>query len=258
MNPLTISFIQDAIVWQNPKANRDHFSKVIESNAVKSDLILLPEMFTTGFSQQSADLAESMDGDTVKWMQDIANKFACHIAGSVVIREGDNIYNRLLWVTETGDIHSYDKRHLFSFAGEDKVYAPGKKRTIVELNGWRLCPQVCYDLRFPVWSRNQNDYDVLIYVANWPQVRVSHWQQLLVGRAIENLAYVIGVNRLGEDGHGYPHNGQSIALDAKGKVLTEAKDKAGCYSVTLDYEELKRYREKFGALEDGDDFSIKM
>ena len=256
MQNLTVTFIQETIIWQNPAANREYFGGLIEQIAEGSDLILLPEMFTTGFAQESANHAEEIDGDTVGWLLNLAKNKKAHIAGSIVIREGDSVFNRLIWAKPSGELESYDKRHLFSFAGEDKVYRAGGERKIIDCQGWRVCPQVCYDLRFPVWSRNRNDYDCLIYVANWPKVRVSHWSQLLVARAIENLSYVIGVNRVGEDGNGHIHNGQSIALDAKGVPLVEPGSKAGVYTVTLDAAELMRYREKFGALGDGDEFSI--
>jgi len=255
MQNLTVTLIQENIHWQDPVANRKMFSPLIQS-AQGSDLVLLPEMFTTGFGQESAQLAESMDGETVRWMLAHAKQLNAHLAGSLVIREGDVVYNRLIWAKPDGTFEYYDKRHLFSFAGEDKVYCSGQRRMVIDCKGWRVCPQVCYDLRFPVWSRNRDDYDLLIYVANWPKVRVSHWSQLLVARAIENLSYLVGVNRIGEDGNGFTHNGQSIALDPKGNALVEPGSQAGCFTVTLDYEELQRYREKFGALNDRDEFTI--
>ncbi len=256
MKDLTLTFIQESIVWQDPKANRQRFGEFINDIDSGSDLILLPEMFTTGFAQESAKNAETMDGETVRWMLALAQTKNAHIVGSVVIRENDTVFNRLIWAKPDGVVESYDKRHLFSFAGEDKIYTAGSKRKIIDCNGWRVCPQVCYDLRFPVWSRNQKDYDLLIYVANWPKARVSHWSQLLIARAIENLSYVVGVNRVGEDGNGFAHNGQSIALNPKGVPLVEPGSKAGSYTVTLDYAELLRYREKFRALEDSDTFQI--
>lgn len=258
MNDLTVSIIQESIIWQQPQANRTKFADLMESRCSGSDLILLPEMFTTGFAQESAKNAETMDGETIQWMLKLAAAKQCHIAGSIVIREGDQVFNRLIWAEDNGQLHIYNKRHLFSFAGEDKIYSPGSERIIVDCKGWRCCPQVCYDLRFPVWSRNRDDYDLLVYVANWPKVRVSHWSQLLVARAIENLAYVVGVNRVGEDGNGFAHNGQSIVLDPKGQALVEPGSKAGVYTVTLNYAELLRYREKFGALNDADKFTLEI
>lgn len=255
MNPLTVTLIQTSIEWQQPSANREKFAQLIETVA-DSDLILLPEMFTTGFAQASAQLAEPMDGDTVGWMLALAKQQNAHIAGSLVVRDHSQVTNRLIWAKPDGALEYYDKRHLFSFAGEDKVYQAGRQRIVVDCKGWKICPQICYDLRFPVWSRNRNDYDVLVYVANWPKVRVNHWSQLLIARAIENLSYVVAVNRLGEDGNGYAHNGQSIALDPKGKPLVEPGNKSGCFTVSLDYAELIRYREKFRALEDRDQFEI--
>lgn len=254
---LNVTFIQDSIIWQNPAANREKFGQLIADHCRGSDLILLPETFTTGFSQESAALAEDMDGVTHNWMIAQARARNAHIAGSYLVRTERGIANRMVWAKPDGSSQHYDKRHLFSFAGEDKVYVAGQERIVIDCKGWRCCPQICYDLRFPVWSRNRDDYDVLIYVANWPSVRINHWSQLLVARAIENLSYAIGVNRIGDDGKGYAHNGQSIALDPKGQALVEAGSKAGCYTVRLDYAELKRYREKFGALMDRDEFEVE-
>lgn len=257
MKNLIVTLIQESIHWQNPAANREQFGNLI-AGAQASDLFILPEMFTTGFSEESAKLAEAMDGETVQWMLSLARQRRAHIAGSLVIRENSQVFNRLVWAFPDGSYKAYDKRHLFSFGGEDKVYRAGSERLIIDCEGWRVCPLVCYDLRFPVWSRNRSDYDLLIYVAHWPKVRVSHWSHLLVARAIENLAYTIGVNRIGEDGSGIVHNGQSIALDPKGNPLVEPGNKAGCYTVTLDYKELQRYREKFRALQDADSFNIEL
>lgn len=256
MDNLTVSIIQESIVWLDPAANREKFADIIARKLTATQLIVLPETFTTGFTQEAAPLAETMEGETVSWMLAQAKKTQAHVTGSFFVSDKGAVFNRLVWATPAGDIFSYDKRHLFSFAGEDKVFAKGQSRLIVDCFGWRVCPLICYDLRFPVWSRNQNDYDVLLYVANWPKARVNHWSQLLVARAIENLSYTIGVNRIGDDGAGYAHNGQSIVLDPKGKPLVEPNGQGGCYTVTLDGNELRRYREKFAALEDRDDFRI--
>ncbi|MCW8196427.1 amidohydrolase [Proteobacteria bacterium 005FR1] len=256
MQDLVVTIVQESIVWENPQANRDKFGQLLQDNCRDSDLVLLPEMFTTGFNLKSTAQAETMSGPTVQWMLEKASELNADVAGSVKIKDGERFFNRLIWAKPDGSLQTYDKRHLFSFAGEDKIYTPGKERVIIDCKGWRCCPQICYDLRFPVWSRNRKDYDVLIYVANWPKVRVGHWTSLLTARAIENLSYTVGVNRVGEDGNGHAHNGQSAILGPKGKPLVEPGSRAGCYTMTLDYAELQRYRNKFKALDDGDDFKI--
>ena len=257
MQNFNVTLVQESIVWQDPDANRDKFSALIEQHGNNSDLIVFPEMFTTGYSQESAKLAETMDGPTVMWMRQQAAQANAVVAGSIVIQDGDRIVNRLLWVQPDGEIHHYDKRHLFSFAGEQHTFDAGSERKIIEYRGWRFCLQVCYDLRFPVWSRNVDNYDVLLYVASWPQSRIDHWSQLLKARAIENLAYVVGVNRTGADGNGYIHNGQSAVIDPKGKLLLEPGDSAGCFRTVLDYAAMTSYRKKFGALQDRDRFVIE-
>lgn len=257
MQDLVLTIIQESIAWQQPEANRKKFGKLLEEHGRDSDLVLLPEMFTTGFNLKSTEQAEAMDGETVRWLLERSATINADIAGSVMIEDRGRFYNRLLWAKPDGTLHSYDKRHLFSFAGEDKTYTAGTERLIVDCKGWRCCPQICYDLRFPVWTRNRQDYDLLIYVANWPKARINHWSSLLTARAIENLSYTAGVNRVGEDGGGHAHNGQSVVLDPKGKPIVEPGSRAGCYTVTLDYTELQRYRNKFKALDDGDDFSLK-
>jgi omega-amidase len=256
MQNLVVTIVQESIVWQDPQANRDWFGRMLHEHCQDSDLVILPEMFTTGFNLKSTEQAESMDGATVQWMLEQAAQLNADLAGSVMITEDGQFFNRLIWAKPDGSLATYDKRHLFSFAGEDKTYTAGKQRVIVECKGWRCCPQICYDLRFPVWSRNRKDYDLLIYVANWPKVRVNHWSALLTARAIENLSYTVGVNRVGEDGGGHAHNGQSTILDPKGKPLVEPGSRTGCYTMSLDYAELQRYRSKFNALEDGDEFTI--
>lgn len=257
-NPLlTITLIQEAVVWQDPAANRQLFGEHIARLNGNSDIILLPEMFTTGYSQsESIKHAEAMDGLTLQWMLENAARTNAVIAGSLVIELPDGYANRLIWAQPDGNYQYYDKRHLFSFVGEDEIFVAGRQRKIVEHKGWRCCLQVCYDLRFPVWSRCRDDYDLLIYVASWPQSRINHWQALLKARAIENQTFVAAVNRLGEDGKGTVHNGQSIVLEPKGEALVEPGDQAGCFTATMDYGELRRYREKFGALRDRDQFSV--
>ncbi|MEX1033566.1 MAG: amidohydrolase [Cellvibrionaceae bacterium] len=257
MQDLTVTIVQESIIWQDPPANREKFGQLMHEHGRDSDLVILPETFTTGFNITDTRHAETMTGETVEWLRRCAAEINADIAGSVLIREGDQFFNRLLWAKPDGSVTTYDKRHLFSFAGEDKTYTAGRERVIVDCKGWRCSPQICYDLRFPVWSRNRKDYDLLVYVANWPKVRVGHWSSLLTARAIENLSYTVGVNRVGEDGGGHAHNGQSVVLDPKGKPIVEPGSRAGCYTVTLDYAELQRYRNKFGALDDADEFAIK-
>lgn len=257
MQDLVLTIIQESIVWQDPVANRKHFGQLLEAHGRDSDLLVLPEMFTTGFNMTSTEQAETMQGETVAWLLDHAARLNADIAGSVMMKENGKFLNRLLWAKPDGSLITYDKRHLFSFAGENKSYTAGNERVIIDCKGWRCCPLVCYDLRFPVWSRNRKDYDLLLYVANWPKVRVDHWSSLLVARAIENLSYTAGVNRVGEDGGGHAYNGQSVVLDPKGKPIVEPGSRAGCYTVTLDYAELQRYRNKFAALDDADEFAIK-
>src|SRR5690606_35891756 len=194
-NTLQIALIQTHLVWENPTQNRELLSEKLKTLSEPVDIIVLPEMFTTGFSMHAAKLAETMQGDTVQWMQSIAKQQQVAITGSLIIKEDNQFYNRLLFVHPDGNIETYDKRHTFTLAGEDKVYASGTEKKIIHYKGWKLCPLVCYDLRFPVWARNVEAYDVLIYVANWPHVRVHAWDTLLKARAIENMAYCVGVNR---------------------------------------------------------------
>lgn len=256
MKNLVVTLVQESIEWHQPARNRARFGRLLREHAEGSDLIILPEMFTTGFDVSTTTLAEDMDGETLQWMRGQAAALNAHIAGSIPIRDGEAVYNRLLWVKPDGNVSSYDKRHLFSLDGEDTLFTAGRERVIIDCHGWRCCPQVCYDLRFPVWSRNQNDYDLLIYVASWPRTRVSHWTTLLAARAIENLSYVAGVNRIGEDGAGQKFNGQSVALGPNGKPLVEPGSQAGCYTVILEHEQLTSYRSKFSALDDRDHFQI--
>ncbi|WP_299526477.1 amidohydrolase [uncultured Lutibacter sp.] len=254
---LKIVLVQANLVWHNAEQNRIQFAKKI--NAIKGnvDLIVLPEMFTTGFSLLPKTIAESMKGETVEWMQKIASENNTAIAGSIIILEEGNYYNRFLFVHPSGEINTYDKRHLFTLAGEDKVYTSGKEKTIVNYKGWKICLLVCYDLRFPVWARNVEDYDVLLYVANWPKPRIAAWDALLKARAIENLSYTIGVNRVGVDENKHEYSGHSVAYDGLGKKLTHIKtnieDKA---IVTLNKKHIAEVRNKFNFLNDKDTFEI--
>jgi predicted amidohydrolase len=250
---LTLTLIQDEIHWHEPEANRQHFEALI-AKAPASDLILLSEMFSTGFSLHSSQLAETMTGDSIHWMTRVARESGAVITGSLIIEDAGHYYNRLIWMRPDGTFAFYDKRHLFRMADEHHHYTPGDERLVVTLNGWRICPLVCYDLRFPVWSRNTSHFDLLLYVANWPEKRRAHWNSLLPARAIENLCYVAGLNRIGEDGNAIAYSGDSVVISPKGEKLLNAGNEAGLFTVQLNHEELASYREIFPAHLDADHF----
>ena len=256
MQNLKISLLQTSLHWQDKSANYKKFEALIQRTG-DTDVIILPEMFTTGFTMEPEQLAESFPGPSIDWMATQAKLADAAITGSIVTKLGGNYYNRLVWMTPDGSYQTYDKRHLFRMANEDKHYSAGKDRLVVEYKGWRICPLICYDLRFPVWSRNQNDYDLLIYIANWPSVRREPWKTLLPARAIENLCYVAGVNRVGEDGNGFPHSGDSMVIDPKGTCLFYQADQEIVETLTLDAEALLKFRKRFPADRDADDFNIK-
>lgn len=255
---MKISIIQTVLAWENPKANLDNFTKKIESILGGTDLIILPEMFATGFTMNPAAVAETEDGPSVQWMKETSLANNCAITGSLVIEENGKYYNRLFFVLPNGEVKTYNKRHLFSFAGEDKFYTSGKEKLIVAFKGWKICPLVCYDLRFPVFTRNTEEYDLLLYVANWPQVRTLAWDTLLRARAIENLSYTVGVNRIGEDGNGNAYSGHSQIIDALGNYVTEPFETESVITVTLDKEALHETRKKFAFLNDRDSFTIAL
>jgi predicted amidohydrolase len=257
MNPhLRVTMIQTALAWQEPAANRAVFASHFRGLLGHTDLIVLPEMFTTGFSMDAERLAETMDGPTVGWMREESAALGCAITGSLIIRDGDSHYNRMVWVAPDGSLQYYDKRHLFRLADEQRHYAAGSRRITVEYKGWRICPLVCYDLRFPVWSRNRGDYDLLLYVANWPARRSLAWKTLLRARAIENVAYVVGVNRIGSDGNGANYAGDSVAVDFLGQPL--AGDRGGDFAETavLDRDLLQSWRASFPVHLDADEFHL--
>ena len=258
---LTLTLIQSDIHWENVDANLAMFQEKIESIHKKSHIIILPEMFSTGFANQSTHLAESMDGKTVEWMKAIAIKKKSIITGSVMIKEDGNIYNRLIWMLPNGEHYQYDKRHLFSYADEDQQFTTGHKRLIASVNGWKLNLQICYDLRFPVWARQsfglEPEYDVLVYVANWPDKRTHAWKSLLIARAIENQCYVIGVNRIGTDGEGHEHSGHSMVVDPLGEVLYHKADAEDIHTFNLDKVDLNHIRNRFPFLQDGDNFTLR-
>jgi omega-amidase len=254
---LNIAVIQTKLVWENKEQNilnfEKHFSKI--KNA---DIVVLPETFSTGFSMESKSLAEPMNGKTVTWMKKYSKKMKSVICGSLIIEENKKQYNRFIWAMPNGEVYSYDKRHLFSPGTEDKHYTQGKDKVIINYKGWNICPLICYDLRFPVWSKNvNNQYDVLIYVANWPSPRNFAWQQLLIARAIENQSYVVGVNRVGFDAKGINHNGSSTVIDYLGKQLLKGPDdKVWIKQVKIEKKPLEDFRIKLPFAKDADLFTI--
>lgn len=258
---LRIALVQTDLFWKDKVANLAMLEEKIWEIEDDIDLLILPEMFPTGFSMDAPALAEPMNLLVTKWMKQMASQLKCTVTGSVIISENQNYFNRLLWVSPNGNVSSYDKRHLFRMADEEKVFSPGENIPIFELKGWKICPQVCYDLRFPIWSRNRAvqgklAYDVIFYIASWPAARVSAWDALLPARAIENLAYAIGVNRVGVDGNAVSYNGHSAAYDFKGSKLIDLEDREIIQVVKLDASELEAYREKFPAWMDSDSFEI--
>jgi omega-amidase len=252
---MKIALIQTVLEWENPSRNRSHFFNKI--SALESiDLVVLPEMFSTGFTMNPSGVAETMDGQTVSWMKKTAIENDIAICGSVVISERGEYFNRMLFVLPSGEINTYDKRHLFTLAGEDKAYTRGKERRIIEYKGFRICPLICYDLRFPVFSRNTENYDLLLYVANWPEPRIAAWDTLLKARAIENMSFVVGVNRIGQDNNGHNYIGHSQAFDALGNSLTKVSEVDEIILVELNKNALLETRRKFGFLNDRDSFTV--
>jgi omega-amidase len=289
MQDLSVTIIQTSLYWENPTANLANLEEKIAKISTQSDLIILPEMFTTGFTMNAKAVAEPMNFTTFKWMKQQAKQTGAVITGSYIVKEGENYYNRLLWMRPDGTFEKYDKRHLFRMGGEHHHFAGGSERLIVELKGWKICPLICYDLRFPVWSRNYQqekggkeegemgkeigensiphiydpipttpnlNYDILIYVANWPAVRSQVWDTLLQARALENQSYCIGVNRVGEDGMGLNYSGNSAVIDFKGNPLFYQKDSEVIDNQILSKQELDDFRTKFPAYLDADEFEI--
>ena len=253
---LNITLVQSQLFWEDVEKNISHFDALI-SEISETDIILLPEMFNTSFCPKSNHLAESMGGKTINWMKEISKTQDCAIAGTLMIKEGENIFNRLVWISKNGAIHTYDKHHLFSLIKEERYISKGEGRLIVEIEGWKICPLICYDLRFPVFSRNDVEYDVLIYLANWPVKRIDAWHTLLKARSIENQCYTIGVNRVGEDGDGIPFNGHSKVFDAFGKELFSAtENKAEVLQFEISLDDLKLKRRQMNFLQDRDNFSL--
>ena len=255
MQDLRVTLVQRELQWEQPEDNRRGIATVISELAGKTDLVVLPEMFTTGFSMNALANAEDPGGETERWMQQLAMQANCAVTGSIAVKSEGKVFNRMLFATPE-DIQFYDKRHLFRMAGEHKRYQEGSERVIVQWRDGRLLLQVCYDLRFPVFSRNRQDYDLALYVANWPQPRGMHWRQLLIARAIENLACVVGVNRIGQDANGLVYNGDSLAVAADGELLEDLQSHSDARTVTLSAAALQAYREKFPAHRDADAFTL--
>ncbi len=257
MNTLRITTIQVPLEWEQPNRNRDALSQWLGSlSAGTTDLVVLPEMWATGFTMNAAAVAEPMDGPSIRWMREQAERLNAVVTGSLVIVEHGKWFNRLVWMPPDGEMQWYDKRHLFTLAGEDKVYTPGRKRLIVSWRDWRICPLICYDLRFPAWSRNTENFDLLLYVANWPEPRRKHWQQLLLARAIENQCYVVGVNRVGIDAHGHKYAGDTSIVNYRGELEYRVEYVEDVFTLPLDKEGMLHYRSHFNFLADRDHFVI--
>jgi predicted amidohydrolase len=274
MQSLRITIIQTDLHWENPDANRKMLEQKIRSLNQPGHIVLLPEMFTSGFSMRPELVAEEIDGPTYQWMKALASEKRLVLCGSLAVKENSEsdstrplrYFNRLIWMLPNGHYGTYDKRHLFAYAGEDKHYTSGNRRLIASVNGWRINLQICYDLRFPVWARQsispedrqagKTEYDVLVYLANWPERRIQAWRSLLIARAIENQTYVIGVNRVGDDGNGIYHSGNSMVIDPFGEVLYEKEKEEDEFTTELSYEHLLDVRSRLPFLKDGDDFSL--
>lgn len=269
---LKITTIQTSLEWENVEANLANFARHLQKIANATDLIILPEMFNTGFTMNTTGVYEEMDGRTVSWLKQKAVEKGCVITGSLIVKDRGNYYNRLVWMKPDGTYEYYDKRHLFRMADEDRHFDYGKKRLIVELNGWRICPLVCYDLRFPVWSRNSDlssnssgkmgnepVYDLLIYIANWPEPRSSAWSSLLPARAIENQVYVAGLNRIGQDGKGISYSGDTAVIDPYGRKISTTQDhQESIETLSLSMQLLVEFRKKFPVAMDADHFNIEL
>lgn len=253
---IKVSLVQADLVWEDIEANLSMLDGMLESLEEDSDLVVLPETFTTGFTMQADNMAEGLSGKALNWMRRLAAEKACYVTGSIIFRESEEaIFNRLLWVSPSGLEDYYDKRHLFRPGGEKKNFSQGKERKIFRLGAFRILPQICYDIRFPVFSRNRGDYDVLLYVANWPATRQPVWEVLTRARAMENQCYLLGVNRVGTDGTGIPSNGSSCVINPIGGEILRMDEKAGIGYAVLDLRKLMDFREKFPAWKDADDFT---
>lgn len=254
---MKIALIQTDLYWENALENRNNLESKINQIDSEVKLIVLPEMFSTGFTMNASAVAETMQGETILWMQSLAKQKNCALTGSLIITENEKYYNRMVFVFPSGEIKYYDKRHLFSLAGENQFYTSGKEKVLVDYEGWKICLQICYDLRFPVFARNVENYDLLLYVANWPKVRTNAWDALLKARAIENLSYVIGVNRIGLDANDYEHIGHSQVIDFLGNPVLEPQENEGVFMVEINKNQLLETRKKLDFLSDKDVFEIK-
>jgi omega-amidase len=254
---MKIALIQTSLIWENPTENRSHLAQKITGFMEDVDLIVLPEMFSSGFTMNPKAVAETMQGETIAWLQHLAKAKNCAITGSLVIEENGNFYNRFLFVFPTREIKTYDKRHLFSLAGENECYTAGKEKLIIEYKGYKICPLICYDLRFPVFSRNVENYDVLLYVANWPKPRVNAWDILLKARAVENMCYTIGVNRIGKDHNHHEYVGHTQVIDFLGEYVLEPQEADAVFIIELNKAKLLETRKKLAFLKDKDDFEIQ-
>lgn len=251
---MIITTIQTDIIWENVSENLKSYQSKIDN--LKSDIIILPEMFTTGFTMNPEKLSEEMSGETISWMKMNSERLNSVICGSIIVKENEKYYNRFIWVEPSGEVKKYDKKHLFSFAGENENYTSGDSKLIIEYKGWKICPLICYDLRFPVWSRNIEDYDILIYVANWPNKRKHAWKTLLTARAIENQCYVVGVNRIGKDDNGNKYSGESCLINPIGETLYISSHIENIYTTNLEKNDLLKFRNQLPFLLDRDNFKI--
>lgn len=258
MSTLNVAIVQADLHWHDPAANLQMFTDSIEALQKPADLIVLPEMFSTGFTMDAERQAEPMDGPSVTWLRDTASQFGIAVCGSLIIRDGTKYFNRFVVMRPNGDFECYDKRHLFRLADEHQHYSAGNRKIVFELNGWRICPMICYDLRFPVWSRNVEGYDLLLYVANWPSRRHLAWQTLVRARAIENQCYVAAVNRCGTDGNALPYLGGSAVVDYLGRDMLDLGEQPGQGTVAIDKPQLVKFRDRFPFHRDADRFDISI
>jgi predicted amidohydrolase len=260
MDSLKITTFQAYLFWENCEKNLQNLALRLSAIREKTDLIVLPEMFNTGFSMNTEKLAEEMGGTTMQWMQQQARKYEAVVTGSLIIKENDRFYNRLIWMRPDGTFEQYDKRHLFSLANEDDQFTPGNRKFYIDLHGWKICPAICYDLRFPVWLRNdaENPYDILLLIASWPDKRSLHWRTLIPARAIENQSYVVAVNRVGHDGNEVFHSGGSMCIAPNGSVVYYKPNDEDLYTFTIHKEEIQKTRRIFPFLADGDDFNLSI
>lgn len=258
MSDLRVSLVQTSLHWENPTANLKMLDGKLAPLKGKADLVILPEMFTTGFSMNVENIAETMEGTAIQWMKAKSKYLETVLTGSLIIKENGNYYNRLIWMRPDGSFSQYDKRHLFTLAKEQLTFTAGTEKLIVELNGWKICPLICYDLRFPVFSRNVENYDLLIYTANFPAKRRKAWRSLLLARAIENQSYVLAVNLVGEDGNQFLYSGDSAVIDPYGEILREETDKEMIISAVLTKAPIDKIRKELPFLNDKDEFEITL